>query len=149
MAVRFPRVVSPQGKIPRLAGPQASPGEWAVTGAFRYAHRDPASLLGREATAFGSSWLGIGSFAPALQVETVPIAASDLDQVARMLAAYLLDAWEVPTPELAVELAREEIGFALALAEHPTGTILALRREFGEQGLMERARIVAGPAPAS
>jgi hypothetical protein len=120
-----------------------------VTGAFRYAHRDPASLLGREATAFGSSWLGIGSFAPALQVETVPIAASDLDQVARMLAAYLLDAWEVPTPELAVELAREEIGFALALAEHPTGTILALRREFGEQGLMERARIVAGPSPAS
>jgi hypothetical protein len=55
----------------------------------------------------------------------------------------------VPTPELAVELAREEIGFALALAEHPTGTILALRREFGEQGLMERARIVAGPSPAT
>jgi hypothetical protein len=140
MAVRFPRVVSPQGKIPRLAGPQASPGEWAVTGAFRYAHRDPA---------FVGSWLGIDSFAPALQVETVPIAASDLDQVARMLAAYLLDVWEVPTPELAVELAREEIGFALALAEHPTGTILALRREFGEQGLMERARIVAGPSPAT
>ena len=39
--------------------------------------------------------------------------------------------------------------FALALAEHPAGTILALRREFGEQGLLERARIVAGPSPAS
>jgi hypothetical protein len=145
MPVRFPRVIFPQGKIPRLVGPQASPGEWAVTGSFRYAHRDPASLLGREAPAFGTSWLGIGSFAPALQVEIAEIAAAEIDQVARMLAAHLLDAWEVPTPELAVELAREEIGFALALAEHPAGTILALRREFGEQGLMERTRIVAEP----
>jgi hypothetical protein len=145
MPIRFPRVVFPQGKIPRLAGPQAAPGEWAVAGTFRYAHRDPASLLGRDATAFAASWLGVGSFAPALEVEIAEIAAADLDQVARMLAAHLLDVWEVPTPELAVELAREEIGFALALAEHPAGTRLALRREFGEQGLMERTRIVAGP----
>jgi hypothetical protein len=31
------------------------------------------------------------------------------------------------------------------LAEHPPGTILELRREFGEQGLMERSGIVSRP----
>jgi hypothetical protein len=31
---------------------------------------------------------------------------------------------------------------ALALADHPPGTLLALRREFGGQGLVERAVVI-------
>ena len=145
MPFRFPRVISAHGKVVRLSGPGAAPGEWAVSGAFRYAHRDPATLLGREAAAFRSSWLGLGSFAPALQCEVAQITPAELEIVARRLAAHLLGDWNVESPEQAAEMAHEEIGFALALAGHPPGTILALRREFGEQGLMERAVVVAEP----
>jgi hypothetical protein len=145
MPIRFPRVVSAHGKVPRIAGALATPGEWAVAGAFRYAHRDPASLLGREAAAFRAAWLGLGSFAPAFHCVVATIAEAELDEMARRLAAHLLGDWEAATPELAADMAREEIGFALALADHPSGTMLALRREFGEQGLIERAVVLAGP----
>ena len=63
--------------------------------------------------------------------------------LARRLAAHLLDAWEAPDATIAVEFARAEIEFALSLSHHPSGTILALEREFNEQGLIERTRVVA------
>jgi hypothetical protein len=47
-----------------------------------------------------------------------------------------------------VDAALEEVEFALALCAHPRGTILELRREFGEQGLVERASVVSGPRGA-
>lgn len=125
--------------------PPAIAGEWAVTGAFRFAHRDPASLMGRERTQFQYSWLGLESFAPCLHVVVTPVAPDELEQILRRLAAHLLDAWDIPSPQAAVELAAEEIEFARTLAGHPSGTVLALEREFNEQGLIERSRIVAAP----
>lgn len=145
MTTRLLRVVSAHRRLARITGPVANSGEWAVTGAFRYRHRDPASLLGREAAAFRTGWLGLESFAPAIHVEVAPIRPDTLEALARHLAAYLLGAWADATPALAAEMAAEEIGFAMALAEHPAGTVLALQREFGEQGLLERASVVAGP----
>lgn len=145
MPARFPRVVCAHDKRTRPAGPAAAPGEWAVAGSFRYAHRDPATLLGREAPAFRASWLGLDSFAPALHCEAAPITPDELERVARRLAAHLLGDWNADSPEQAAEIVREEIGFALALADHPAGTILALRRGFGDQGLMEQAIVLAGP----
>lgn len=121
---------------------QAPAGEWAVAGAFRFAHRDPAGLMGRERRAFQASWLGLESFAPALQVIVAPIDAGTLDAIARRLAAHLLDAWALPSPEAAVDAAIEEIEMARRFASRPPGTVLALEREFNEQGLIERARLI-------
>jgi hypothetical protein len=142
MPLRLPRVVSAHGKVPRIAQPVAEPGEWAVAGAFRFAHRDPATLTGREAPVFHAAWLGLGSFAPAFHCEVATIGADALEAAARRLTAHLLGAWDAATPEIAAEMAREEIGMALALADHPPGTLLALRREFGGQGLVERAVVI-------
>jgi hypothetical protein len=114
-----------------------------VAGAFRYRHRDPATLVGREIQSFKSSWYAIGAFAPALHVEVAETTAGELERTARELAAHLLDAWNAPDPTAAVETAREEIEFALALCAHPRGTVLALQREFNEQGLIERAVVIA------
>jgi hypothetical protein len=145
MPLFLPRVVAPGTARARLHEEPAPPGDWAVAGAFRYAHRDPAGLVGREAVAFSSSWLGIKSFAPALRVEVAEIAPVALEEVARLLAARILDAWPDAPPAQAVEAAIEEVEFALSLCAHPRGTVLELRREFGEQGLVERASVVSGP----
>lgn len=123
----------------------ATAGEWTVTGAFRFSHRDPASLMGRERSQFHSSWLGLDSFQPCLHAVVTPTTPNQLEQILRRLAAHLLDAWELPSPQAAVELAAEEIEFARTLADHPSGTVLALEREFNEQGLIERTRVVAAP----
>lgn len=140
MTITFLRTLAPLRLERWPDGQAAAEGEWAVTGAFRFAHRDPASLLGRERRLFGESWLGLGSFAPAARVVVAPIAAPELEDAVRRLAAHLMDAWSVESPEAAVSAALEEIEFARSLAGHPPGTVLVLEREFGEQGLIERAR---------
>lgn len=143
--ILFLRTTSPLAARGGLVGEVAAADEWAVTGSFRFAHRDPASLMGRERRAFRESWLGLESFAPALHVMVTPIDGSTLDVILRRLAAHLLDAWNFPSPELAVEAALEQIEMARSFASHPLGTVLALERELNEQGLIERARpVLAG-----
>lgn len=142
MPFLLPRTVAPLGARIRIPD-AAPPGAWAVAGTFRYRHRDPATLVGREAQVFKASWYALGVFAPALHVEAAEIAPDELERAARELAAHLLDAWDVPDPTTAVETAREELEFALALCAHPRGTVLAMQREFNEQGLIERAVPVA------
>jgi hypothetical protein len=142
MPLLMPRTRAPLAT--RLRIPDgAPPGAWAVAGAFRFRHRDPATLVGREIQSFKSSWYAIGAFAPALHVEVAEMTPAELERTARELAAHLLDAWNAPDATAAVETAREELEFALALCAHPRGTVLALQREFNEQGLIERAIVVA------
>ena len=140
MTIRFPRMLQANARDVRRYAPPADAQEWAVTGAFRFEHRDPASLMGREREAFKSSWLGLASFRPGRLVRIDDIAADDLDQLARRLAAHLLDAWQAPDAATAVDVARAEIEFAISLSHHPRGTVLALEREFNDQGMIERAR---------
>jgi hypothetical protein len=142
MPLLLPRTVAPLGA--RLRIPDAAPpGAWAVAGAFRFYHRDPATLVGREAQTFRSSWYATGVFAPALHVEVAEISAAEFERTARELAVHLLEVWSAPDATAAVETVREELEFALSLCAHPPGTILALQREFNEQGLIERAVVVA------
>lgn len=144
MPLHLPRTIAPIAARARFAL-AATPGEWAIAGSFRYLHRDPATLVGREAPVFKASWYGLSSFAPALHVEVAEVSPAQLEQAARALAAHLLAAWQVTDATIAVETAREELEFAMALCAHPRGTRLAIEREFNEQGLIERAVVVAEP----
>ncbi|NWM88894.1 hypothetical protein GY653_25755, partial [Escherichia coli] len=40
----------------------AEPGEWAVSGAFRFYDRDPAALTGKDRAAFRSGFVGVQSW---------------------------------------------------------------------------------------
>ena len=37
----------------------AEPGDWAVSGAFRFCDQDPAKLTGKDRSAFRSGFLGV------------------------------------------------------------------------------------------
>jgi hypothetical protein len=141
--LRMPRIIAGDPRDARSFGAAAAPGEWAIAGSFRYAHRDPATLHDRERLAFRCSWLGLESFSAARRVEVATIDESELDRMARRLAAHLIEFAGVGNTAVAVDLAREEIGVAQALADHPPGTLLELIRSHGEQGLIERAVQIA------
>jgi hypothetical protein len=140
--MRLPRIVRPgNGRLGAFV-PAAAPGEWAVTGAFRFAHRDPATIRQRELQIFKHGWLGLESFGSGALVEVADLAEPVHEELGRRLAAYLMTQYGI-NPGAAVEAALEELAFASSLCSHPLGTILALDREFNEQGLIETARIVA------
>jgi hypothetical protein len=140
-AMRFPRTLA----VPSKASPFIQPisGEWAVTGAFRFAHRDPATFRGKELRAFKHGWLAIESFGEAALVEVAELDAANYDSLLRRLAAQVMAHYGVTNPTEAVQTAAEEMAFAESLCDFASGTRLALDREFNEQGLIEKARVVA------
>lgn len=139
--MKFPRIIRPGdgGRRPFL--PTAKAGEWAVTGSFRYAHRDPASLRQAELDAFKHGWLGLESFGSARLVEVAEITPADYDDMTRRLAAYYVAEFGVGDINEAMAAAAEEMVFAAAQCDHPLRTVLALDREFNEQGLIETTRV--------
>ena len=50
----------------------AEPGDWAVSGAFRFCDRHPAALTGKDRTAFRSGFLGVQSWGWSTLVQIVP-----------------------------------------------------------------------------
>jgi hypothetical protein len=140
--MRFPRIVGPGPKGFKAFVPAARPGEWAVTGAFRFAHRDPATIQPRELDTFRHGWFGLESFGAGALVEVAELAEPVHEELGRRLAAYLMTQYGI-NPGAAIEAALEELAFASSLCSHPPKTVLALDREFNEQGLIETTRVVA------
>ncbi len=141
--MKFPRVIRPNGNDRRTDLPPAAPGEWAVTGAFRFAHRDPGTFTRRELAAFKHGWLGLESFGNATLVEVAEITEEISDVMTRRLAAYFMANCGAGDARDAIEAAAQEMSFAASLCGHPLKTVLALDREFNEQGLIETTRIIA------
>jgi hypothetical protein len=122
--------------------PTAKTGEWAVTGAFRFAHRDPGTLRPSELETFKHGWLGLETFGSARLVEVAEIVQADYDAMARRLAAYYVAEFGLTDLDEAMAAATEEMLFATSQCSRPVGTVLALDREFNEQGLIETTRPV-------
>lgn len=140
--MRFPRTLAPA--LPKVRiNLLPSSGEWAVTGAFRFAHRDPATFRGRELRQFQHGWLAIASFGDASLVEVAAIDTATYDDLTRILAAQVMTHFGVEEATQAVQTAAEEMAFAESLCTYPLGTRLTLDREFNEQGLIETVRVVA------
>lgn len=140
--MRFPRIIRPGEGGRRPLIPTARAGEWAVTGSFRFAHRDPGGLRPSELETFKHGWLGLETFGGARLVEVAEIGQAEYDAMTRRLAAYYLAEFELPDPTHAMTAAIEDMLFAASQSGHRPGTVLALDREFNEQGLIETTRIV-------
>lgn len=120
----------------------AAAGEWAVTGTFAFVDHAPESLAGKERVAFRSGWLGIESFGRATFVQVATISPEELQGVTARLADRLEFEFGAPSRAAAEEAAAEEIAHAQSLAEHAPGTLLALEREWAEDGIAERIRVI-------
>lgn len=106
----------------------AEPGEWAVSGAFAFAHCDPASLRGKARTAFRAGFLGLQSLGRSTLVQIVEASEDDRLAVVEGLAAQLVARFGAPDLVTARLAAEEEAGFAVSLCYHPPGVLVAVTR---------------------
>jgi hypothetical protein len=106
----------------------AEPGEWAVSGAFAFAHCDPASLQSKARTAFRAGFLGLESLGRSTLAQIVEANEQDRQYVVDMLAVQLVAHFGAPDLATAREAAEEEASFAASLCDHSPGVLVAVTR---------------------
>ena len=114
----------------------AEPGEWAVSGAFEFWDRDPATLEGKARSAFRGGFLGVESLG------SVDAGADRRGERGRprrrwsiLLAQRLVAHFGAPDMTAAGAAAEEEVAFAESLCNQPQDTLVAVHRTFdGRRG---------------
>jgi hypothetical protein len=144
--MRFPRTLRRDASDLETFAVAAAPGEWAISGAFVFAEREPAMLMGKDLQAFRTGFLGTESYGWSSLVEVGEITPSEYEEVVEELAGYLLEQFDAPDRTAALAFAAEECKFAQSLCEGPLGTVVAVERSFGPQGIVERFRTVEAAA---
>ncbi len=145
--MKFPRTIRLDPSDVKVFPLAAEPGEWAVPGTFAFADAEPQSMSRKEQLAFKSGWLGTGSFGRSTMVQVVDITAEQYDDVVRMIADHLVSEYGAPDRDAAMTAARDEAADAAGLCDHPINTLLAIEREFTDDGIGERVRAIT-PEPA-
>src|SRR5690349_19611386 len=74
----------------------AEPGDWAVSGAFRFCDRDPGRLSGKERSAFRSGFLGVRSWGWSTLAQIVPATEEDRRTLVELLAGQLTERFGAP-----------------------------------------------------
>lgn len=110
----------------------ATPGEWAVSGAFRFCDQDPAQLSGKARAAFRSGFLGVQSWGWSTLAQIVPATEADCQVLIELLARQLLDRFGAPDLAIARTAAEEEVTFAQSLCAHPVSSLIAVHRSAGD-----------------
>jgi hypothetical protein len=118
----------------------ASPGEWAVSGAFRFWDRDPATLAGKERQAFRGGLLGVASFGWSTLVAVAEATDEEAAEATDQLARHLVTHMGAPHLAAARAAAEEEIAFAASLCDHPVNTLIAVQRSVENGEIRERFR---------
>ena len=118
----------------------AEPGDWAVSGAFRFYDRDPAGLTGKDRSAFRSGFLGVQSWGWSTLVQIVYATEDDRRTLVELLAAQLVDRFGAPDLATALIAAEEEVAFVESLCTHPVSTLVAVHRSAADSEVRESFR---------
>ncbi|MBR0911226.1 DUF6505 family protein [Bradyrhizobium japonicum] len=118
----------------------AEPGEWAVSGTFRFCDRDQAKLSGKERSAFRSGFLGVQSWGWSTLVQIVPATENDRTALVELLARQLVDRFGAPDIATARAAAEDEVAFARSLCTHPISSLIAVHRSASDGEVRESFR---------
>jgi hypothetical protein len=118
----------------------AQPGDWAVSGAFRFCDRDPAKLSGKDRSAFRSGFLGVQSWGWSTLVQIVPATEDDRQTLVDLLAKQLVGRFGAPDLAAARLAAVEEVAFAQSLCTHPVSALIAVHRSASDGEVRESFR---------
>ncbi len=140
--MKFPRTIRLDISDANAFPLAAEPEEWAVTGTFAFADTDPAAMTNKEQLAFRNGWLGTESFGRSTFVQVAVIPDSEFEDVVRKLAACLFERYGAPDMLVAADAAREEAEYTASLCDHSAGTMLAIERDFSDEGVTEKIRVI-------
>jgi hypothetical protein len=118
----------------------AEPGEWAVSGAFAFWHKDPTMLDGKARAAFRSGFLGVRSLGWSTLVQIVETTEAERASLVELLAEQLVRHFGAPTPAAAKAAAEEEVVFAQSLCTVPQDSIVAVHRTYENGAVRESFR---------
>jgi Family of unknown function (DUF6505) len=118
----------------------AEPGDWAVSGAFRFCDRDPAKLSGKDRSAFRSGFLGVHSWGWSTLAQIVRATEDDRRTLVELLARQLVERFGAPDLEAARLAAEEEVAFVQSLCTHPISTLIAVHRSASDGEVRESFR---------
>jgi Family of unknown function (DUF6505) len=118
----------------------AEPGEWAVSGAFRFCDRDPAKLSGKDRAAFRSGFLGVKSWGWSTLAQVVHATEEDRRILVELLAKQLVERFGAPDLSTARLAAEEEVAFAQSLCTHPLSALIAVHRSASDGEVRESFR---------
>jgi hypothetical protein len=118
----------------------AEPGEWAVSGVFRFCDRDPEKLQGKERAAFRGGFLGVQSWGWSTLAQIVPATEEDRRNLIELLARQLVDRFGAPDMAAATAAAEEEVAFAQSLCTHPVSSLIAVHRAASDGDVRESFR---------
>jgi len=118
----------------------AEPGEWAVSGAFVFWNRDPATLAQKARVALRSGFLGTESLGWSTLAIVTEATEAERQMMVDRLAAQLIEKFGAPDALAARGAAEEEVAFAASLCDHPAQTLLAVQRSFEDGEIRERFR---------
>jgi len=121
-------------------GAAAEPGEWAVSGAFVFWHKDPATLDGKARAAFRSGFLGVNSLGWSTLVQIVQTTQAERTSLVEHLAEQLVRHFGAPTGAAAKAAAEEEVAFAESLCTVPQDSIIAVHRTYEDGAVRESFR---------
>lgn len=139
---KFPRIVRLDSSDVHVFARAAAPGEWAVPGSFAFSDVRIPDLAGKQRLAFAHGWLGTESFGFAALAEVAEMPDGDFFQVVERLARRFVAHHGAPSLGDALPAARAEADYAAGLCGHKVHQLLALEREEGPDGLVERVRLV-------
>jgi len=140
--MKFLRAIRLDDSDSRAYEHASQPGEWAVPGSFAFLDVDANSMQGKRLQAFKSGFLGTQSFGWTTLVEIAEIGDDEYQQVIDRLAAHFMEHYGAPHIAAALPAAGEEAHYASVICEYPLNTLLAIEREFGEDGIVESLKVV-------
>ncbi|AWL96978.1 MULTISPECIES: DUF6505 family protein [Bradyrhizobium] len=118
----------------------AEPGEWAVSGVFRFWDCDPAKLEGKARAAFRGGFLGVQSWGWSTLAQIVPATEDDYRNLVDLLAGQLVDRFGAPDMATAKSAAEEEVAFSQSLCSHPISSLVAVHRAVSDGEVRESFR---------
>ena len=142
--MKFARTIRMDQSDENVFEDPAQPGEWAVAGTFEFQadQSDPASWSNKRQLAFKSGWMGLGNFGRSTFVQVAVVPDAEVAEAERVLAAHIFERYGAPDMLAAMDAARRECADMAALCDHPAGTLLAIEREFTDDGISERVRMI-------
>lgn len=130
----------------------AGPDEWAISGAFAFAHLNADDITGNTRQAFANGFLSLQSFGRATFTCVAEISGPELSDITTDLAKHFVESYGAPDIATAMPAAEEEIAFVRDLvAEVPVNTIFAVHRALDDSGEIREQfrrieqRIAGGP----